>query len=364
MNRYLLKLPENRARRNYTGGAAIDMLKRKAMCKDGNQPEEWLASTVSAKNPGMEIVEDEGLSFIYDGQGNKLLLSELFQSNAEFYLGAKHFENYGANTGFLAKLLDSAIRLHVQAHPSREYAQKHLNSRYGKLECYYILGVRPGYEPYIRLGFQKAPSKEEWKRIIETQDIIAMDACFKKIPVKPGEIWYVPGGLPHAIGEGLLMLEVMEPSDLVLRCEFEREGIVVPPEARFMGKDAQTYLDIFDYNSYSVEEITEKFRLLPITKVKNNQYTLEQLTDSTITDSFFIEKLTLNPNVEISLSAEGSFGLYLVCQGEVEIESFDEKVTLKSGESCFVSAANDNLVIKAINNSSAELCIILNSPRS
>ena len=32
------------------------------------------------------------------------------------------------------------------------------------------------------------------------------------------------------------MLEIMEPSDLVVRCEFEREGIVVPEDGRFMGQ--------------------------------------------------------------------------------------------------------------------------------
>ena len=40
----------------------------------------------------------------------------------------------------------------------------------------------------------------------------------------PGDVWIVPGGLPHAIGAGVLMVEVMEPSDWVVRCEFEREG--------------------------------------------------------------------------------------------------------------------------------------------
>ena len=354
----LLKLPENRARRNYSGGAAIDMLKRKPVCQDGRQPEEWMASTVTATNPGMDPVEKEGMAFIVDAAGRKRWLTDLFQESPEFYLGAAHFQNYGPHTGFLAKLLDSAIRLHVQAHPSRAYAQRHLNSRWGKLECYAILGVRPGYEPYIRLGFQRPPSRAEWLRIMEQQDIRAMDACFDRVPVRPGEVWYVPGGLPHAIGEGVLMLEVMEPSDLVIRCEFEREGIVVPPQARFMGKDAASSLDIFDYTAYSVEEVTRKFRLTPRVLEETAEYRWEQQTDKTITDSFAIEKLTLQPNGTFTSSQEGRFALLLVTQGVVKIRTGAEEVLLGQGESCFAAAGADTMVLESLDMAPAQVCVI------
>ena len=40
----LMKLPENRVRRNYTGGAGIDRLHGKARQEDNNMPEEWVGS--------------------------------------------------------------------------------------------------------------------------------------------------------------------------------------------------------------------------------------------------------------------------------------------------------------------------------
>ena len=141
----------------------------------------------------------------------------------------------------------SSMRLHLQAHPTREFARQHLGQSWGKLEAYVILSTRPGCEPFIRLGFQHPPTPEEWQRIVIEQDIAAMDACFEPVPVRPGQVWFVPGGLPHAIGGGLTVLEIMEPSDLVVRCEFEREGIVVPPSARFMGREPADALRIFDF---------------------------------------------------------------------------------------------------------------------
>lgn len=258
-----LRVHPNRVRRNYTGGALLESWCGSSEGLDGDQPEDWIASTISAVNPGLPPREGEGLTRVGLPDGSEAVLADLCRQHPDWYLGAAHFCDRGAELGFLAKLLDSAMRLHVQAHPTAEFAQRHLGSRYGKFEAYVILGFRKGFSPTLRLGFQRAPSREEWKRIIEEQDIAAMDGCFEEIPLRVGEVWCVPGGMPHAIGEGVLMLEIMEPSDLVVRCEFERSGVIVPPDGRFMKRGLDFCLDIFDYQSRSVEEVQAACRLTP-----------------------------------------------------------------------------------------------------
>ena len=64
MKKGLIKLPENRVRRNYLGGAGIDRLHKKAVCVDNDRPEEWIGSMVEAVNLGMEPVEQEGLALV------------------------------------------------------------------------------------------------------------------------------------------------------------------------------------------------------------------------------------------------------------------------------------------------------------
>ena len=91
--------------------------------------------------------------------------------------------------------------------------------------------------------------------MIETQDITALEACFDKIPVQPGDTYLVPGGVPHALGEGLLLVEVQEPSDLVVRFEFERGGYVLPEPARFMGRGLEFCLDVFDYSAWPANRL-------------------------------------------------------------------------------------------------------------
>lgn len=345
MKKGLIKLPANRTRRNYRGGAGIDFLHHKKVCCDNNQPEEWVGSMEEAFNPGMEPIAHEGLAFVELPQG-KVFLKDLISTDKEFYLGEYLHTDGSWQLSFLLKILDSAMRLHVQAHPTTQFATQILHKPYGKLECYYILRVREGQNPYIRLGFQKAPTKDEWKRIIKEQDISAMDACFEKIPVAVGDVWYIPGGMPHAIGEGITMLEIMEPSDLVVRCEYEREGIVVPPEGRFMGKDLDFCLDIFDYTSYSQGEIRRKCRLEPKLVAQGKGFVQTELVGSEMTTCFTVKKIEVNNTTLIRHPRK--FTLGVVCSGSCLLKTKTETVKLESGDSFAMAAAIANYVVEPI----------------
>lgn len=352
--KYLLKISPNRVRRNYRGGAGIDWLYGQEDGLDGACPEEWVASLVEAKNPGMEELEGEGLaSCVVDGKA--VLLKTLIAKTPEFYFGKEYFEKKGADPGFLLKVLDSAMRLHVQAHPTAEFARKRLHAPYGKLECYYILHVRAGIEPYIRLGFQHPPSRTEWKRIIEEQDISAMDACFEKIPVEEGQVWFIPGGMPHAIGEGILMLEIMEPSDWAVRCEFEREGVMVPPDARFMGRGLEFCLDIFDYTPYSVREISKRSRIFPKAIETGANYRLEWLVDKHVTSCFEVKRLRMKGG-GMNLTG-GALKVGIVTKGSLVLRYGMEETRLKRGESVLIAAAAERIEVVAAEGE-AELCLV------
>jgi mannose-6-phosphate isomerase len=329
----LLDLPPNRVRRNYTGGRTLDAIEGSRDPRDGDRPEDWIASTIRAANPGLPEADDEGLSQLDDGAGGRLRLSDVLAADPEHYLGAEHVKRTGAHLGFLAKLLDSAMRLHVQAHPTAAFARRHLGSRWGKLESYCILGVRPGVEPYIRLGFQRPPTPEAWMRIVQEQDIPAMDACFDRVPVAPGEVWLIPGGLPHAIGEGLFLLEVMEPTDLVVRCEFEREGVIVPPGGRFMGRDPRLAMAIFDYTALPVVQAREKYRIIP----RRTGPSEEQLIGPDQTDAFEISRVKTDARIELRPADRIRLGV--VASGSGLIAIGDRRLALRPGARFLLAAA-------------------------
>jgi mannose-6-phosphate isomerase len=199
-----------------------------------------------------------------------------------------------------------------------------------------VLAIRPGTEGYIRLGFQRSPGREHWKQIIQEQDIAAMDACFDRIPVAAGDVWIVPGGMPHAIGEGVLMVEVMEPSDLVVRCEFEREGAVVPPAARFMGRGLEFCLQIFDYTAYTPDEIRARSRLTPELLHAEPGWRFDRLVGSKLTSCF--ELYRVKADQEGMFANDGRCALVVQTHGAGVVTADETTAELQFGDSCFVAA--------------------------
>ena len=348
----LIAVLPTRVRRNYRGGRELDRLAGHPAPKDSDQPENWLASTLRATNPDLPPIEDEGLTRVRSGE-EITTLRELLALAPEFYLGAQHLDQLGQQLGFLAKLLDSSMRLHVQVHPTSQFAREHMNAPYGKLEVYYVLGVREGCEGYIRMGFQRSPGRERWRAIVEHQDISAMDACFDKIPVKKGDVWRVPGGLPHAIGEGVLMVEIMEPSDLVVRCEFEREGVVLPPNSRYMGRDLDFCLNVFDYQSYPSDEVIKQHRIEPKPLIAAPGWSYDQLISPQDTSCF--EVFRLRASTSGALAADNRCSLYIQVEGTGNLCAGEETILLTPGSACFV-AANTQLTYQPANAASELLC--------
>ena len=334
----IIKLENNRVRRNYLGGMHLDEVQGIIPPGVSDKPEEWIASIIPASNPGLATIENEGLSYFLQ-DGRKKFLREQISEAPEYYLGKDYYSGKGIDLGFLAKILDSSMRLHVQAHPDKGFARKYLGSKYGKLECYYILSTGQTEEGYIRLGFQHLEGREEWKRIIEEQDLKAMDAVFDDVPVHAGEIWYIPGGMPHAIGKDIVMIEIMEPSDLVVRCEFQREGITVPPEGRFMGKDLDFCLNIFDYSNYSIDEVRQKC-MVSKRMISEGCF---RLVDDSLTDSFRVQLHKIKGK---GVLEKGLARALINVDGDIKIRTDAENVGLSKWQSAFAAANQDDYIVE------------------
>jgi mannose-6-phosphate isomerase len=258
----ILPLPANRVWRTYLGGRELDRLAG-ATGADTHFPEDWIASTTRAINPADATRHTasplaEGLSPVVIGSDSTPhSFADLLSADPAFYLGAAHAARFGATPQLLVKFLDPSIRLHFQVHPTAAFARQFLNAPSGKTEAYHILAIRDDlpHAPYLYLGFQRPPSRAELRRMIEQQDIAALEACFDKIPVNVGDTFIVPGGVPHALGPGLLLAEIMEPSDLVVRFEFERGGYTLPESARFMNRGLDFCLDVFDLEAWPVSRV-------------------------------------------------------------------------------------------------------------
>lgn len=215
-----------RVYRFYRGGGLIDHL-RGEIPTDGHFPEDWAASMTRANNPGQDR-PDEGLTRLADGE----LLRDAIAANPVGWLGAAHVERFGPSTGLLVKLLDTAERLPVHFHPDRRFANAHLDSPFGKTEAWYVLATRES-SGEVWVGMRDSVDPEAYRTWIEQQASGELLASLNRVEVRAGDLVYVPAGVPHAIGCGLLVAELQEPTDFSVVCEWD--GFPIEPADAHLG---------------------------------------------------------------------------------------------------------------------------------
>lgn len=338
----ILLLPPNRVWRTYPGGRTLDRLAGAAAPADSHLAEDWIASTTRAVNRGRESIA-EGVSQVRVGLDPETHdFAQLLASDPEYFLGAAHVQKYGAQPQLLVKFLDSGTRLHFQVHPTREFAQCVLGAPSGKTEAYHILAVRAGAdagtEPggYIYVGFQRPPSRAQLREYIATQNLAAIEACFDRIAVQPGDTFIIPGGTPHALGAGVFMVEIQEPSDLVVRFEFERAGYVLPESARFMNRGLDFSLDVFNFAPLGAADLEARVRCRPrrLRELGPGSYQ-DELIGLAQTDCFRVAKSHYAAPV---VKDETSCSIAIVTAGAVTLAAGGETHALRTCDKVFLPA--------------------------
>ena len=268
-----LQLDPNPVWRSYRGGRVLRAFRGQPETTDDHFPEDWLASSVAARNGPYAQGPNEGISSICL-EGRNVPVAQVLGTPA---------------LGVLIKLLDAASRLQVQAHPDRQFVRRYLSGGVGKIECWYILSTRGPAQVY--LGFQRPPARAEWKRLMQEQDVAGMLACFDAISVQVGDCLVVPAGVPHAIGAGIFMIELQEPSDWVVRCEARNGDLVLPEAQRYMGLGLDACLDVFDYQAYPLTAVRACFQQEPRTVARTAIFTEEQIIGPRYQEFFRLRRL-------------------------------------------------------------------------
>ncbi len=337
------RLLPNRVWRTYQGGAVLDQLAGQAHPVDSHFPEDWVGSATRAVNPGREELTDEGIGQAEDAAGNRYRMSQLYTAQPELALGERHVAAYGAQPYLLVKLLDSAMRLHIQAHPSVAWAKAHLDASSGKTEAWWILHTRTA-DAYVYMGFQRPPTPAAWQQMIDRQDLAAIEACFDPIPVQAGDILLVEGGVPHAIGPGITMIEIQEPTDYVVRCEYAHGGLALPESARTMGLGLEKVLDLFDYTAYPAAVVQERFGPRPQTVATTATGTETALLAAPQTDRLEVRRIETTGSHALAL--DGRFSILIITEGEGTLRGDGVELPLAPWTRLFLPAALQSVQIE------------------
>lgn len=204
-----VKLAPNSIHHFYRGGKAIAQFRGTA-CDDEYAPEDWVGSTTALFGE-----HGRGQGRLPDGR----LVRDAIVAEAAEFLGPKHASRYGPDPSLLVKLLDAGERLPVHAHPDRAFAHRHLSLDHGKTEAWLILETVEAHGT-VYLGFADEVEQRELAGWVDQQDGARMLAALNELEVEAGDSIFVPAGLPHAIGEGIFLVELQEPSDLSVLLEW------------------------------------------------------------------------------------------------------------------------------------------------
>lgn len=112
----------------------------------------------------------------------------------------------------LIKYLDAHDRLSVQVHPNDEQAQAYVSGEHGKTEAWVILAAETG--SCLFAGLQPGVTETELRQALSRGTV---ERCLHRVEVAAGDFLFIPAGTVHAIGEGIVLAEVQQTSDLTFR---------------------------------------------------------------------------------------------------------------------------------------------------
>lgn len=219
----------------------------------------------------------------------------------------------------LIKFIDAKGNLSVQVHPGDDYALEHEN-QYGKNEMWYVIDSEPGAGLYV--GFNRDVSRSEVEERVRNNTIMEVLNFY---PTKPGDVFFIPAGTVHAIGEGNLICEIQQSSNCTYRLyDYDRRDKFGNPRELHLEKA----LDVMNLNKYEQHEIDREAdgAGTVLVRCKYFESTLYEVSD------------------EMSLLIDDDRFYSVICiKGEGKIQTGAFEMDIKSGESVFVPANKEKI---------------------
>jgi mannose-6-phosphate isomerase len=272
------------------GGRALQGKLNKNIPCDVNIGESWELSAV----PGDE---SKSLSPPYAGK----TLPFIFEKEKERLVGNGRFPSFP----LLYKFIDSNEKLSVQVHPADREAKNGVSPALGKTECWFIVDAKPGAQ--LICGFRKGVGLADVKDGVERGNLPQL--C-NYVPIKSGDVVFVPAGTVHALLDGVLIYEMQQTSDTTFRLydwgRTDKNGNSRPLHV----KESLQALDMNFHDKHKISPITLKeekgvFRFLRV-----------------VCRYFALEEYRVEASSQFVLESKSSFQVLTVLDGAIMIPGF------------------------------------------
>ena len=272
-----------------------------------NAAEAWLLSC-----------HKDGPSFVTNGQYKGKTLAEVIEAEGTEVLGTNNKDI--RDFPVLIKIIDARDKLSVQVHPDDEYAYKYENEN-GKTEAWYVLKCDEGAS--LIYGVNHDMKREEFAAAIENGTLLD---DVNVVSVKPGDVVFIPSGMLHAIGEGILLAEVQQSSNSTYRVfDYMRRD----KNGNLRELHVKKAVDVVDLSVAAVDFSAEG---KPEAKGDASK------TYLTGCEYFSMTRVELEGSYT-DTADEKSFVSLLVLEGEGTLFCGEQEIELKKGASVFIPAS-------------------------
>ena len=216
----------------------------------------------------------------------------------------------------LIKLIDARENLSVQVHPPDDYALAH-EHQLGKSEMWYIIDAEADAKLYC--GFKRTITRDEFAARIKDRTLIEV---LNAVPVRRGDVIFIPAGTIHAVGKGVLLAEIQQNSNVSYR--------------------------IYDYGRNRPLHIA---KALDVTNLQPATLRGESYPHLAACDYFVVDKLDLDGKFLSKAQGfvdETSFLSVQILGGEGTISCGDEALTYRKGDSFMLTAGAGDWEISGI----------------
>lgn len=306
-----------RVKERIWGGHAIAAKKGKAagrLAADRLYGESWDISSVSGD---VSVVSNGFL------KGNNL--EEIIEVYMGDLVGEKVFERFGLEFPLLVKYLDCNDVLSVQVHPDDALAAERHNS-YGKTEMWYVVDCKPGAALYV--GFNNRDiTREEY---IEAVAKSTLPDLLNRVEVEPGDVFFIPAGVVHALGAGIEVVEIQQTSDITYRI-YDWDRV----DAAGKSRELHTALavDAIDF-TIDARQLHKSYAAVA-----------NEAVQVVACDYFTTSVIEVSGRLEIDRAAQDSFAIYICINGEADIAIAGGSEHLAAGEAVLIPAEADSVVI-------------------
>ena len=221
----------------------------------------------------------------------------------------------------LVKLIDADKPLSVQVHPDDDYAKTHGGGN-GKTEMWVVIDAKP--EAELVMGLADGVGRAEFSIAVAQKQFAGV---MKRVPVKPGDVFFIPSGMLHAIGGGILIAEVQQNCDTTYRVwDYDRrdkDGNLRPLHI----KEALDVVRPFADGECDALRFAGGTPLLPGECLVNCRY-------------FEVSRLAVSGDASPAFPAD-RFTHLLILSGSVTVTGGGETIATKAGDSVLLPAGTD-----------------------